>query len=58
MPSSTYFLHFKFLLERNVEKVENTIFRNKASQRFETINILLIDILTYTEKIQSSQGCF
>lgn len=49
MPSSNYFPHFKFLLERNVEKVEKTIFRKKASKYFETLNLLIIDILMYSE---------
>jgi len=49
MPSTNYFPQFKFLLERNAEKVENTVFRNKAPKHFQTMNLLLIDILTYTE---------
>lgn len=57
MPNSKYFPHFKLLLEGKVEKVEITIFRNNASKNFETVNLLLIDILAYTEQIQSSQGC-
>lgn len=49
MPNSKYFPHFKLLLEGKVEKVEITIFRNNASKNFETVNLLLIDILAYTE---------